>query len=113
MISTYNLGIVSEYIAILFLKLKGYAVLKHRCKNYFGEIDIVARKRNLIIFLEVKTIKEKNKTFPVISNNQINRIKKASMLYLSQSYYYNGDDIRFDLITISNLIWVKHYKNIY
>jgi len=112
MISTYNLGIFSEYASILFLKLKGYTVLERRHRNYLGEIDIVAKKRKLIVFLEVKTIKKKNKDFPVVSNRQINRIKRASMLYLNRGYYYNYD-IRFDLITVSNLILIKHYKNVF
>ena len=113
MISTYNLGIFSEYVAILFLTLKGYVILNRRYKNYLGEIDIIAKKANLIILIEVKTIKEKNKNFPVISNNQINRIKRSSSLYLKQNYHYNNYDIRFDLITVYNLVCVKHYKNIF
>jgi putative endonuclease len=112
MISTYNLGIFSEYAAILLLKLKGYTILKRRHRNYLGEVDIIAKKGRLIVFLEVKTVKEKNKDFPVVSNRQINRIKRASMLYLHHSYYYNYD-IRFDLITVSNLIVIKQYKNIF
>ena len=112
-ISTYNLGVFSEYLAVLFLRLKRYVILYQRYRNYLGEIDIIAKKTNLIIFIEVKTIKERNKNFPTVSNKQINRIKKASMLYLSQNNYYNHCNIRFDLITVHNLICVKHHKNFF
>ena len=45
-------GQVSEYLAALYLMLKGYRIvaLRYRTK----EIDIIARKRNLAIFVEVK-----------------------------------------------------------
>ncbi|NRA73431.1 MAG: YraN family protein [Rickettsiales bacterium] len=112
-ISTYKLGVFSEYLAVLILRLKKYIILHQRYRNYLGEIDIIARKANLIIFVEVKTIKERNKNFPIVSNKQINRIKKSSMLYLSQNNYYNHCNIRFDLITVHNLICVRHYKNIF
>jgi len=112
MISTYNLGILSEYAAALFLKLKGYSVLERRYRNRLGEIDIIAKKRDLIVFLEIKTVKPKNKDFPAVSNKQLNRIKRSAILYLSRNDYYNTCSVRFDLMTVSNLIWIRHYQNV-
>jgi putative endonuclease len=112
MISTYNIGIFSEYAAIIFLKLKGYRILERRYKGKLGEIDIIASKRGLIVFLEVKTVKRRNKDFPIVSSKQINRIRRSSMIYLNKGYYHNYE-IRFDLITVSNLIYINHYKNVF
>ena len=112
MISTYNIGIFSEYAAIVFLKLKGYRILERRYKGKLGEIDIVASKRGLIVFLEVKTIRDKNSGFPIVSDKQISRIKRSSMFYLNKGYYHNYE-MRFDLITVSNLFRINHYKNVF
>ena len=112
MISTYKLGLFSEYMAIMLLKLKGYVILEKRYMSYLGEIDIIAKKGNLIVFCEVKTTKAKNKNFPPVSNHQFNRIKRASLLYLSNNNYYNTYDVRFDLIIVSNLILIRHWKGV-
>ena len=111
MISTYNLGLLSEYAAILFLKLKAYRILERRYRNYLGEIDIIAAKGNLIVFLEVKTIRDDNGAFPVVSNKQLDRIRRSATIYLNRGY--QNYDIRFDLITVSNLILVRHYKGVF
>ncbi|NKF34370.1 YraN family protein, partial [Pseudomonas sp. BGM005] len=47
-------GLVSEYVAAVFLMLKGYRILALRHRTRLGEIDIVARKGDLAVFVEVK-----------------------------------------------------------
>lgn len=111
MITRYNLGILSEYAAVLFLKLKAYRILERRYRSHLGEIDIIATKGNLIVFLEVKTIREGNDAFPVVSNKQLDRIRRSATIYLNRGY--NNYDVRFDLITVSNLILVRHYKGVF
>lgn len=112
MISKHKLGIWSEYLAILFLRLKFYDILCTRYKTYLGEIDIVARKGNTIIFVEVKARRNLNPNYEVVSKNQINRIKRAAMSYISSRRCYNKtSDIRFDLIVISKLVSINHIKN--
>lgn len=44
----------AEAIAALFLQLKGYRILARRAKTRVGEIDLVARKGNTLVFVEVK-----------------------------------------------------------
>jgi putative endonuclease len=48
------LGHLGEYFAILFLMVKGYSILERRYKTKVGEIDIIAKKKNVTIFCEVK-----------------------------------------------------------
>ncbi|MDP9807409.1 putative endonuclease [Rhizobium tibeticum] len=47
-----------EYLAALYLMLKGCRIVALRSCTKLGEIDIVARKRNLAIFVEVKVRRE-------------------------------------------------------
>ena len=44
----------AESIAALFLMAKGYAILARRARTKVGEIDIIARKGDTLIFVEVK-----------------------------------------------------------
>ena len=51
------MGLWGENKAVEFLKAKNYTILARNYHSRFGEIDIIARKQNTIIFVEVKTRK--------------------------------------------------------
>ena len=46
-------GHYGEYFAMLFLMLKGYSILERRYKTKVGEIDIIAKKKNIVKKLPV------------------------------------------------------------
>ena len=104
---SYRFGIIAEFVTIFFLRLKGYKILKRRYKTFVGEVDIVAKKGNVIIAIEVKARKRtvtKNGFLidEVLGENQKKRIKRATMAFMSANFkkYYNHS-IRFDLVVIS------------
>lgn len=110
-------GTVFENYAIEFLESKGYHLLT---KNYFskyGEIDIILKKENRIIFVEVK-----QRTTDVFGRGEyaITFIKKRKMYLTAQKFIYENNyfdyDIRFDAVIfdgkgknpcnwIKNIIW--------
>ena len=47
-------GHVSEYLAVLYLLFRGYRILAMRFRPKAGEIDVIARKADLVVFVEVK-----------------------------------------------------------
>lgn len=53
--STVRAGKFGERIAIAILKKKGYKILDTNFHSRFGEIDIVAEDRGVLVFVEVKT----------------------------------------------------------
>jgi putative endonuclease len=55
MISKKSLGAIGEKRASSFLKKNGFKILKKNFKTSFGEIDIIAMKKEVIHFIEVKT----------------------------------------------------------
>ncbi len=104
------IGILGEKQAINFLKRQGYTILSQNFSSRFGEIDIIARDRNCVVFVEVK--KRKNTSFgsgaeyvDIIKQKKI--IKTA--LYYIQRYNIDGD-MRFDVIEINNNC-INHIKN--
>jgi putative endonuclease len=48
-------GNIGEHLAASFLKKKGYKILGQNLRTIFGEIDIVARLKNMMVFIEVRT----------------------------------------------------------
>ena len=109
-IKSYKFGIIAEFIAIWFLRFKGYQILKRRYKTFVGEIDIIAKKGRVIMAIEVKARKRniiKNGLLleEVVGIAQQKRIKRAMMSFVKSNYKkYQNHNIRFDLIVIC------HYK---
>ena len=106
---TYYKGIIAESFAKMFLRLKFYKILKSRDKSHLGEIDIVARRGNTIIFVEVKFRDKKSELPESIRKRQIDRIKNSAIRYqpLIEKEKLIG---RFDVIYVS-WFFIKHIKN--
>lgn len=96
-----DIGKYGESIANSYLRDLGFSILEENFRNRFGEIDIIANKNNLLIFVEVKTRFSKNYGTPsesVTKSKQQNIIKLSKYFLLkkrSLNYY-----IRYDVIEI-------------
>src|ERR1043165_7036152 len=53
-VAAFRTGLSAEARAVAWLTAKGYRILARRFRSPYGEIDIVARRRNLLAFVEVK-----------------------------------------------------------
>src|SRR6201994_4987168 len=53
-VAAFRTGLSAEARAAAWLTAKGYRILAQRFRTPYGEIDIVARRRNLLAFIEVK-----------------------------------------------------------
>ena len=98
--NSYKFGIFSEYIVILFLFFKGYRILKRRYKNNLGELDLVCKKSNLLIIVEVKGRKKNINIESILSENQKRRIINSTLSLVSANKKYQKLAIRFDLVIV-------------
>lgn len=105
-----NIGKIGENLAIKYLENLGYKIIvrNFRCKQ--GEIDIIAKEKNEIIFIEVKTRTNIKFGYPAEAVNKLkqNHIHKAIQYYL---YKNNVTDynIRIDVVEI----YLKYSNNRY
>lgn len=83
LISPKELGNLGEKIARRYLQKKKYKILAKNFKRKWGEVDIVAKKKNRIIFFEVKCISKKEGFFP---EDQVSQKKKRQLLKMTQIY---------------------------
>lgn len=94
------IGSDGETAAANYLKRKRYQIVGRNYSCRFGEIDIIARKGEYIVFVEVKT--RKNEDFAMareyVTYGKQQRIMKTAMLWLQQ----NDTDLqpRFDVIEV-------------
>ena len=82
----YNRGLWAEYLATIYLFLKGYKILKNRYKTPVGEIDIIARKKHVIVFVEVKTRKTIEDGLHAITSRSMQRITRAAQYFEMKHY---------------------------
>ena len=113
MITTYKRGILAEWWAQLFLQCKLYKILYKRYKTPVGEIDLICKKHNTIIFFEVKYRTNLIAEDSVVQNKQIHRIRNAASFFIARNAIYNSFDLRFDLLIINNKLSITHHHNVW
>lgn len=91
-------GRFAEHYAAIFLRLKGYHILARREITPFGEIDLIARKSGLVVFIEVKYRRDKAALSESVTPRAQSRIIKASHYYISRTAEVQNLGQRFDLI---------------
>ncbi len=100
-LSNFQKGNLAEYFVIFLYKICFYKIIAHRFRNFAGEIDIIAQKKDLVVFIEVKSRKESLSYYrdAILSNKQQSRIIKAAEIFLSKKDW-NNYNVRFDLVII-------------
>lgn len=97
-----SLGKLGEDLACAELGRRGYAVLDRRYRTRFGEIDIVCRHGDTIVFVEVKT--RANDRFgaaaEAVTPLKQRRIAQMAVDFLSRRQFA-GNPCRFDVVAVS------------
>ena len=93
-------GRMSEYVAAAFLMLKGYRILALRHRTRLGEIDIIARKGDLAVFVEVKARRGEAAAIDAVSIAAQKRIRAASDLWLARQADQARLSLRYDIVAI-------------
>ncbi len=104
-------GHMSEWLAAGFLMLKGYRILAMRYKTKLGEVDIIAKKGNLIIMVEVKARRTIEEAFDSVTVTSQRRIEAAGDLWLGKQKNAHILSIRYDIIAVRPWKWPHHYEN--
>jgi len=100
-VAAFRTGISAESRAAAFLMAKGYRVLAKRFRTPHGEIDIVARRRNLIAFVEVKARASLDEAAYAVTPRQQQRIINAAQGWLVAHPEHAEFELRFDAMLIA------------
>ena len=109
--SGHILGVQGEAAAYKFIKDAGMRPLAKNYKKRSGEIDIIARDKGAIVFIEVKTRSRDSFGSPeaAVTRFKQRSIVRTALIYLKENKLLSAK-IRFDVIAISGEN-VKHIKN--
>ncbi len=96
-----DLGKRGEEIACRYLQEKGYAILETNFRFGRGEIDVIAKQQETIVFVEVKTRSSNKYGYPEesVTESKKEKLKETAMEYLIKNDLQN--EIRFDVVTIT------------
>lgn len=100
-VAAFRTGISAESRAAAYLMAKGYRILAKRYRTPHGEIDIVARRRNLIAFVEVKARATLDDAAFAVTPRQQQRIIDAAQGWLVAHPDHAEFELRFDAMLIA------------
>ena len=106
--AAFQTGISAESKACVYLIAKGYRILARRFRTPYGEIDIVARRRGLLAFIEVKARATLDDAAYSVTPQQQQRIVAAAQAWLMTHPEHTDFDMRFDAVLIAPKHLPKH-----
>jgi putative endonuclease len=110
-LTSYQKGLRAETFAKLWFRCKGYRILAERYKTPSGEIDLIAKKSRVLVFVEVKLRKTKQAAAEAIHSKNRSRVTTAAALYLQCHPEYSKLEMRFDALVLSPAAWPQHICN--
>mgnify|MGYP000868589588 CR=1 FL=1 len=110
--STRAKGEKGEETARTYLKRRGFKIMDVNYRTRGGEIDIVAREKDYLVFVEVKASSSKDFDDPLawIPPRKQDRIVKAAVVYV-KAHRLESSAMRFDVVTVDAGGEVTHIRD--
>ena len=109
-------GRLAEEMAGKALIAKGYTILENNFSNRYGEIDIIAKDKDILVFVEVKAKKGADFGLPeeMINPHKLRKVKNMALIYMKGANL----PCRIDVVAVvlshdNDLIRLTHYENVY
>ena len=107
-VAAFRTGLSAETRAAAYLMAKGYRILAKRFRTPHGEIDIVARRRGTLVFVEVKARERLDDAAEAVIVRQQRRIIAAAEAWLAAHPEDANRDIRFDVVLVAPKSLPRH-----
>jgi len=101
----------AETLACWYLRLKGWRIIARRARVRGGEVDIIARRRRTLAFVEVKARATEEAAAFALDEWRLRRVVTAAER-LAPRYMQDGDDVRIDALFLVPGRWPKHLANV-
>ena len=118
---TKSLGNLGEDIAVKYLKKDlGFKIIDRNFLYKTGEIDIIAKDKRTVVFVEVKALTKKSADYfkpeDHFNYKKIKNFTKTAQAYLIKNEYPEDTDYRIDLAAleideIRKVARLRYYKN--
>lgn len=102
----------AETLACWYLRLRGWRILARRARVPGGEVDIIARRRRTLAFVEVKARATQEAAALALDEWRLRRVVVAAER-LAPRYMRAGDDIRIDALFVVPRRWPRHLPDVW
>ncbi len=102
MSKSHQLGRWGESFALSFLEMCGYTSLQNNYRKQGGEIDLIVRRGNTVVFVEVKTRGCGRLARPEawVDRRKLYRMRKTARLWLQDNPGLGTLNFRFDVVAV-------------
>jgi len=100
-VAAFRTGLSAESRAAALLVAKGFRIVARRWRSPVGEIDIVARRRSLLVFVEVKARNNLDEAAESVTVRQRSRIAAAAEAFIATYPDPRVTEMRFDAILVA------------
>ena len=100
-VAAFHSGVDAEARAAEYLTACGYEVLAQRFKSPYGEVDLIARRGQLLAFIEVKARGTLDDAAYAVTVRQRKRIIDTSQVWLAANPGFETFELRFDALLIA------------
>jgi putative endonuclease len=107
----YRRGHRGEWLAALALMLKGYRIVARRYRTRLGEIDLIARRGDLVLIVEVKARPTLDEAMDAVGGMSERRIEAAADLWLMRQPDQGQLSLRFDMVAVLPRRWPVHVED--
>lgn len=116
MSKSYGTGKQGEEVVCKYLEKNNYIILDKNFNIRTGEIDIIAKDKNEIVFIEVKTRTNNRYGMPVeaVTEEKLKKIYRTAEYYIHKRNLYNIS-ARIDVVEVfinENKYYIKHLKDV-
>ena len=115
-----DFGRWAENCVAQYLESKNYKIIELNYRQKWGEIDIIATKGELLIFIEVKANRTEVTGFEPenrVNPEKLRRLNRVIQTYLASKRYPDDQDWQIDIVALTldrnrGVAKIKHFKNI-
>ena len=100
-----------ETLAAWWLRLQFYRIVAQRYKTPVGEIDLIAERFGVTVFVEVKMRRSAKGLAEALEAVNQQRIARAAQYWVAKNPAKADTDTRFDVIFMAPRRWPLHFKN--
>lgn len=100
-----------EWLAAWALRVKGYRILARQFRTKAGEVDIIARRGDLVAVVEVKARPSLTAAMDAVGPMAQRRIEAAADFWLTRQPDYHRLSLRYDIVAVLPKRWPVHVKD--
>ena len=109
----YKKGHRGEWLAAWILRMKAFRIVATRFKTKSGEVDLIARRGDLVLMVEVKARPTLEQAMDAVSHSALKRIEAAGDEWLARQQDHAKLSVRYDLIAVLPRRWPVHVTAIH